>query len=200
MNNLPVDIIRSLLLYLEYRDILKFSLLSRKYHRLSNEESLWKVCAAREKLPVTFKESFLLHTLGQFEDFNLCIVYNGRKCNILWNTRRSPYNVGALKLDDDGSYIYLEEKYRKYIVFRQTVTLEIPFFKHSIERYELKSITLNPNTPVGSTLEHFFGRLYKEMYNLRKSQIYQDLPIGGTYWSHIYIFPGKTKNSYKIAI
>ncbi len=193
MDNLPNDIIKSLLLYFRYQDIFRLFLLSRKYHRL-DDESFWKLHATRKRLLITYRELSLLDELGHFDALDPIIIHSEGKCCIRWDISDIPTKDDALICYGVGKFYKLPKIYRKYIVFRRKIILNILYDRDPYEpnEYGEKQIILCTNTPVGSTLEYTLLQIYKA--------IRDDLSVKRTCWSKILAFKSESVDTHRIIL
>jgi hypothetical protein len=183
-NNLPTDILRSLLLYFEYKQLYVFFRISKKFGQLFKDNIFWTSYANSRGIPSTAYQSIVLNHLGYYDKPNI------QDKNILWNTKLSPLTFGAIctfEYESRRTHPLSKEQLRK-IFFKTDVFLEIAFRDRPeklstkyIMRYwdkrERKRFLLKTNTCVGSTLEHVFAEIYRNMYNLNDSELTKDLSI-----------------------
>ncbi len=185
-NNLPPDIIRLLLVCLDFCDIYSFFRMSKKYYRLSDDESFWKSYSITRELPVSLKDQALLDYLGHFKDNRLVIDDSGD--TIEWLTSQSP-SINSVDINRTEYRDFISERDLKEIFFRKEVTMQVPYrgrpekLQKNAKRDKLdrrkKIFILKPNTSVGSTLKHVFNEIYKNMYNLKDDEISKDLETLG---------------------
>ncbi len=174
---LPLDIIKQLLLYFNYDNINKFCRTSAKYYQISNDESFWVLYAKSRSYPSNMKNNVLLNELGFCQNYSM--RWNG---SIQWVTHICPEDDGLLSAIDEswGDYIGpMSGMEANRILFRNAVTFEIPHRgrPEKLQPSKISEITkkkcfiIRPNTPVGSTMLHVFNEIYKEMYDLKKSEL-----------------------------
>ncbi len=178
-DNLPRDALILVLLELPYAEIAKRCKLSKKVNSLCNDERFWRQYAENRNLQKdresdTWKQTAIINYLGRY--------YPNKDGHILseiqWTIETAPYDlyrfIDALddeELDDNTGIIHLDNKDYQKIVFRDPVKIVLPFFPGESEDDSPDIVlTLIPDTPVGSTLEHTLDQVYRKMYGLTKNE------------------------------
>ncbi len=210
-NDLPNDILKLLLLYLKYDDIFRFFRISTKYHQL-DDERFWCQYLLRKKLPTTCREMAMLDEFGWFKEYSSSIGTQKRVIkfqatifdeiyDIKWDRSDESLNKDSLVCENEHNIgiIMLPRKYRKYIVFRQTVILDIPFYNKSVDdTKDRRKFVLYTNTPIGSTFGYFLMQIYHNMYNdeiKRKLKNLED-----KIWTKVYVEYRESENIYILDI
>ncbi len=182
---LPIDLVKLLLVYLKFEEIYRFIKISKKYHKISNDEKFWIIYTKSRKLPTTIKDLVLLNYLGysKKEGFE----FSRKNDVVIWHCCLSPLKEGSIEVLDIPRRIegmeeitydvgILSRKDRRKIIFREAIKLRIPH-KGRLGKLQNEFILfcLEPNTPVGSTLEHVFTEIYRKIYDLTDDEIVEDL-------------------------
>ncbi len=178
---LPVDIAKLLLVHLNFKEIYRFLRISERYHQLLYDENLWSLYAKVNNHITSIKDHEMLNYFGCYENssFFTCV---GRCFN--WPTYLAPLDR-SLEVTHNHKRSYFDREDMEKIFFKKTVQIEIPhrgrpenllhnILKHKLDR-DKKIITLRPNTPVGSSLQHTLFEIYREMYDLTDQEMSKHL-------------------------
>jgi hypothetical protein len=193
---LPTDLVKLLLVHLSFEEIYRFVKLSSKYHKLSDDEHLWRLYAESRHEPSNMKKMAIYNYLGHFE-------YSGfggeeEDSGFSWLTYMSPLKKSIRHIR--SSYVdYLGEKTGQKIFFKKEVIIEYPYrgrpeklpkdFVDNSGRRKNKLFTpnkkfvLKPNTCVGSTLLHVLLEVYKHMYDLKDDELGKNITDFGISWT-----------------
>ncbi len=178
-DNLPRDALILVLLELPYAEIAKKCKLSKKVNSLCNDERFWRQYAenkglVKDRESDTWKQTAIINYLGRYYPNKDGYLLS----EIQWTIDSAPYDlyrfIDALDnedLHDSTGVIPLDARDYQKIVFRDPVKIVLPFFPGESEDDSPDIVlTLIPNTPVGSTLEHTFDQVYRKMYGLTKDE------------------------------
>ncbi len=184
-NNLPTDIFRSLLLYCNYKQLYVFFKISKKFSQLLKDNSFWVLYANSRGIPSTAYQSIVLNYLGHYDKSSL--AYFDCFERIRWDTKLSPLTKSGIYTEFETVVRHsLTKEQRQKIFFKKDILIEVPFRgrpeklsqKYNMknrDRRKRKRFVLKTDTCVGSTLEHVFVEIYKNMYDLKDSELMKNL-------------------------
>ncbi len=190
---LPTDLVKLLLVHLNFKEIYRFLRISERYHQLVHDENLWSLYAKTKNRPASLRDHALLDHFGYFVNPSF---HFDDDAQMSWYTHMAPSAKYSMDVTVNGRDERFDTEQFDKIFFRGAVRIQVPhrgrpetlprdlvpepnmMIRHEAEERldkNKKTFTLEPDTSVGSTLKHVLEQIYKNMYDLKDTEINKSL-------------------------